>query len=64
MADPALNPPAKGEYRCEMCGGVFSYGWSDDEAKAEANANGFDVANCGVVCDDCYKLTPWGRGDG
>jgi rubredoxin len=49
-----------GQYRCEMCGGVFDFAWSDEEAKAEAESKGLDVLDCGVVCDDCYKLTPWG----
>jgi len=49
------------QYRCEMCGGVFVAGWSDEEAKIEAESKGLDVSNCGQVCDDCYKLTPWGN---
>lgn len=48
------------QYLCEMCGYVFDSGWSDDEAKAEAEVKGLDIDDCGIVCDDCYKLTPWG----
>ena len=49
-----------GQYRCEMCNGVFDFGWPDDEAKAEAKGNGLNVDDCGIVCDDCYNKTPWG----
>ena len=49
-----------GQYRCEMCREAFGYGWTEEEAKAEADKNGFDTDDCGVVCDDCYKKTPWG----
>lgn len=49
-----------GQYRCEMCNGVFDFGWSYEEAKAEAESKGLNVSNCSIVCDDCYKLTPWG----
>ena len=52
-----------GTYKCEMCHEEFEFGWGDEEAKQEAIDNGFDVNDCGVVCDDCYKLTPWGRED-
>jgi hypothetical protein len=42
-----------------MCGGVFDLG-DDAEAKAEAIAAGIPAdEECGLVCDDCYKLTPW-----
>lgn len=49
------------QYKCEMCGGVFVVAWTDEEAKQEAAENSFDVAECGIICDDCYKLTPWGN---
>lgn len=46
------------ECRCAQCGVVFEKAWSDEEARAEQNANGFnDMAEddlC-VVCDDCYQ---------
>lgn len=48
------------EFRCEMCDGIYLRGWTEEEAKAEAVANGFDVNDCGMVCDDCYKKSPWG----
>jgi Fe2+ or Zn2+ uptake regulation protein len=52
-----------GEYRCAMCGGIFAFSddWKDEEARAEAEQNGFDLTECLIVCDDCYKLTPWGQ---
>jgi hypothetical protein len=52
-----------GEYRCAMCGGIFAFSddWKDEEARAEAEQNGFDLTECLIICDDCYKLTPWGQ---
>lgn len=57
----AEGQPAHGEYECAMCHGIFSFGWTDEEAKAEAEGKGLDVERCGIVCDDCYKKTPWGH---
>jgi hypothetical protein len=44
-----------------MCGQVFPLG-DDLEARDEALRKGVEVEPDGsnVVCDDCYKLTPWG----
>jgi hypothetical protein len=56
--------PGPGQFLCEMCGGVFDSDADDDtRARAEAKANGLDPADCGVVCDDCFRLTPWGKGN-
>lgn len=52
-----------GQYRCEMCQGIFDNGWTEEESIAEAESNGFDVNDCGKVCDDCFKKTPWGKSD-
>ena len=41
-------------FYCEACGGTFPKAWSDDEAKAEADAAGF-VDQSVVVCDECYR---------
>ena len=27
------------EYKCAHCGNTYEYGWSNDEARAEARAN-------------------------
>jgi hypothetical protein len=44
-------------YQCEMCGEIFKKDRSEDEAIAEALANGFDLNDdIAVVCDDCYRL--------
>jgi len=46
------------QYQCAECGGIFEYGWTDEEAKAEQAANGWENIpdECmAVVCDDCYK---------
>jgi len=53
--------PGPGEYRCEMCRGIFAFGWSDEEARKEAEDKGIDPNASSLVCDDCYRLTPWGR---
>jgi len=47
----------KDEYRCEVCGGVFQKGRSDEEAIAEKEKLFSDVPleDCGIVCDDCFK---------
>ena len=46
-------------YICSSCGGEYEYAedWTDDDALAEAEANGFDDENDlnVIVCDDCYK---------
>jgi O-acetyl-ADP-ribose deacetylase (regulator of RNase III) len=41
-----------------MCGGVFKKGWTDEEASAEQEANGWGALapeDTAVVCDDCYR---------
>lgn len=54
-------------YICEMCGEVFEKGWAEKEAIAEAKTNGFtpeeNPDDYGIVCDECYKKTPWGMAD-
>lgn len=49
-------------FRCEMCHEIIppDPNWSDADARAEAASKGIDPAESGMVCDDCYKLTPWG----
>jgi epoxyqueuosine reductase QueG len=44
-----------------MCGGIFEKGLTDEEAIAEAESKGLNVSDCDLVCDDCYKKTPWGK---
>lgn len=46
-------------YRCAECGGEFEYGWSDEEAHAEAEKSfgkRGDAAGMAIVCDDCYRM--------
>ena len=52
------------EYQCDMCKGIFEKGWSDEEAKQEAeeifgkNPNEWNDEQK-VVCDDCFnKINP------
>lgn len=42
------------EYTCAMCGETLTKGWTDEEALAEKEANGFQEMECDLVCDDCY----------
>lgn len=52
------EPLASDEYRCSMCRGIFKKGWTDEEAEAEQEANGWGSLppeECAVVCDDCYQ---------
>jgi hypothetical protein len=44
-------------FTCEMCGGNYEKGWSDEEAEAEAKALFGELAlqDRVVVCEDCYK---------
>ena len=44
---------------CAHCGEEFEPDWSEEEAQAEAARNGFDTAECDVVCDPCYQQSPW-----
>jgi hypothetical protein len=45
-----------GVFTCAACGGVFEKGWTDAEAEAERIANGWASTDCGITCDDCFKL--------
>lgn len=56
-----------GEFRCAMCGGVFLKGQADADAYADAYAEAImkgiaeeELDDDCLVCDDCYKLAPWG----
>ena len=46
-----------------MCKTEYEYEWTDDQAREEAIAKGIDPDDSGVVCDDCYRKTPWGQLD-
>lgn len=41
-------------YECQMCWGLFEFGWSDEEARQEQRDN-FPGLAAAVVCDDCYR---------
>lgn len=45
------------EYVCDECGGTFETGWSDEEAREEAEAlfPGASPEDMAVVCDECFK---------
>lgn len=44
-------------YRCHQCGWEGESEWSDEEARAEAEANGYDPGDgtMAIICDDCYQ---------
>lgn len=45
-------------YKCAICGGVFDKDWSEEEALAQKEKvfPGKPLAECDLVCDDCYKM--------
>jgi nitrate/TMAO reductase-like tetraheme cytochrome c subunit len=45
------------EYECSVCHGVFSKGWTDEEAEAERVELWPDTPldECALTCDDCHK---------
>lgn len=50
------------EFTCSVCKETFSKGWSDEEAKVEAQENFGDLTQSPqeVVCDACYqKFMKW-----
>ncbi len=49
------------EFRCAMCGHVYTKAWSDAEAEAEMQSYwpGLPQVEAAVICDDCYqKVAP------
>jgi hypothetical protein len=50
----------KDVFRCAMCGDLFQKTWTDNEARMEAIAKGIQPVDGCLVCDDCYRQTPWG----
>ncbi len=49
------------EYRCAMCKNVYAKGWSEEEARAEAQQYwpNLQPDDREVVCDDCWqKIRP------
>ena len=55
------EPLKPNEFRCAMCEGIFTKGWSDEERKQELKDT-FDVPEeeCVTVCDVCYKEMGFG----
>ena len=53
--DQPLRP---NEFRCEVCGGVFVFGWTDQAAIEELarNFNEPPRDDDAILCDDCYKV--------
>ncbi len=53
----AKQEAASSTFTCDQCGGTFPFEWSDEKAREEARANGFDpdAPDMAILCDDCYK---------
>lgn len=45
------------EFTCSVCGNTYEKGRSDEEAVEELSTHfpGFEVEDCDVVCDNCFK---------
>ena len=43
------------EYKCSMCGNIYTKGWTEEEARSEQKENGFENLECDIICDDCYN---------
>lgn len=50
-------PLQPNEYRCAMCGHIYTKAITDEEAMAETQAHwpGVTQEDCAVLCDDCYQ---------
>lgn len=42
-------------FHCQLCHGTFPKAWTDAEALAAAQAEGVDVDDAIIVCEDCYR---------
>lgn len=46
----------KNEYQCALCKGVFTKGWSEEEARAEYEELFAELPGpVEQVCDDCFQ---------
>lgn len=46
------------KFTCAACGGEFIANWTEEDALAEKEANGWggmDMSSMAQVCDDCYE---------
>ena len=45
------------EYKCAICGGEYTKGWSDEEAEKESNDiwGKIPEEEKAVICDDCFN---------
>lgn len=65
MADPAVGPD---EFRCGVCGGVFTKAWSDEESLAEHRETFGEPPppeDRAHICDECYpRFLTWAKRQG
>jgi hypothetical protein len=45
----------KRKFTCDCCHETFNCGWTEKEAKQEAEQHGFVNTELSEVCDDCFK---------
>lgn len=52
-----MQEPSEREFKCYMCGGVFTPNWSEEDALAELSEQfpGCDKCDCVQVCDSCWE---------
>jgi rubredoxin len=57
IADQIFDSPVPTDhFQCASCQQIFEKGWSEQEAQAEREANGWKDLDCAVVCGDCYRM--------
>lgn len=59
--EPIITVDETKTYKCDMCGGTFDGGWSEEEAEAEYSGSFNELSkeekeDRAEVCDDCYKI--------
>lgn len=56
LAQARSGPLHRNEYRCDGCGEIYSFGWSEEEARAESRALFGDMppSSMAIICDDCF----------
>ncbi len=45
------------EFKCDICENTYEKELTEEEEKEQLGKEfpGFAVADCGIVCDDCFK---------
>jgi rubredoxin len=57
IADRIFDSPVPTDhFQCASCQQIFEKGWSEQEAQAEREANGWKDLDCSVVCENCHRM--------